>query len=62
MIEAMGQIFNADYLFTVLRVMSPILFASLACMMFYKGGVDAIGTEGMMLMSALAGVIGAHYT
>lgn len=42
--------------------MSPILFASLACMMFYKGGVDAIGTEGMMLMSALAGVIGAHYT
>ena len=62
MIEAMGQIFNADYLFTVLRVMSPILFASLACMMFYKGGVDAIGTEGMMLMSALTGVIGAHYT
>lgn len=55
-------IFNADYFFTVLRVMTPILFASLACMMFYKGGVDAIGTEGMMLSSALIGVLGAHYT
>jgi simple sugar transport system permease protein len=55
-------IFNAEFVFTALRVMTPILFASLACMMFYKGGVDAIGTEGMMLMSALAGVIGAHYT
>ena len=55
-------VFSADYLFTVLRVMTPILFASLACMMFYKGGVDAIGTEGMMLTSALIGVLGAHYT
>ena len=62
MADLIGLIFNTDYLFTVLRVMTPILFASLACLMFYKGGVDAIGTEGMMLLSALAGVIGGHYT
>lgn len=55
-------ILSTDYIFTVLRVMTPILFASLACLMFYKGGVDAIGTEGMMLTSALIGVLGAYYT
>lgn len=55
-------IFSTDYIFTAIRVTTPILFASFACLMFYKGGVDAIGTEGLMLMSSLIGVIGAHYT
>lgn len=55
-------IFNPDFLFTAIRVTTPILFAALACMMFYKGGVDAIGTEGIMLLSSLAGVIAGHYT
>lgn len=62
MSDVMRVIFSPDYLYTVLRVMTPILFAALACLMFYKGGVDAIGTEGMMLISALAGVLGGHYS
>ena len=62
MINILQQVFNLDYFFTTIRVMSPILFASLACLMFYKGGVDAIGTEGIMLMSSLAGVVGGYYT
>lgn len=60
--NVVDMILSTDYIFTVLRVMTPILFASLACLMFYKGGVDAIGTEGMMLTSALIGVLGAYYT
>ena len=61
MADLIGLIFNTDYLFTVLRVMTP--FCSLPWPVSCStGGVDAIGTEGMMLLSALAGVIGGHYT
>lgn len=55
-------VFTADFLFTAIRVMTPILYAALACMVFYKGGVDAIGTEGIMLICSLAGVLGGYYT
>lgn len=54
-------VFTADFLFTAIRVMTPILYAALACMVFYKGGVDAIGTEGIMLLCSLAGVLGGYY-
>lgn len=42
--------------------MTPVLFAALACMVFTKGGIDSIGTEGIMLMCSLAGVLGSYYT
>lgn len=58
----MNNILSSDFIFTAIRVTTPILFAALACMMFYKGGVDAIGTEGIMLLCSLAGVIAGHYT
>jgi simple sugar transport system permease protein len=52
-------IFSADFLFTTIRVMTPVLFAAMACMVFGKGGIDAIATEGIMLICALAGVVGS---
>ncbi|MCD8082962.1 MAG: ABC transporter permease [Clostridiales bacterium] len=55
-------ILSADFLFTAIRVMTPILFAALACMVFTKGGIDAIGTEGIMLSCALAGPVGGYLT
>lgn len=55
-------IFSADFLFTAIRLMTPILFAALACMVFTKGGIDAIGTEGIMLSCALAGPVGAWFS
>lgn len=55
-------VFSADFLFTTIRVMTPVLFAALACMVFTKGGIDSIGTEGIMLMCSLAGVLGSYYT
>lgn len=55
-------IFSADFLFTSIRLMTPILFAALACMVFSKGGIDPIGTEGIMLLCALAGPVGGHFT
>ena len=48
-------ILSPDFLFTSIRVMTPILFAAMACMVFVKGGIDPIGTEGIMLSCALAG-------
>lgn len=55
-------IVSPDFLFTSIRVMTPILFAALACMVFTKGGIDAIGTEGIMLSCALAGPVGGYLT
>ena len=48
--NVLDLIFSTDFLFTTIRVMTPILFAALACMIFTKGGIDSIGTEGIMLM------------
>lgn len=42
--------------------MTPILFAALACMVFSKGGIDPIGTEGIMLSCALAGPVGGYFS
>lgn len=53
---------NFDWLtfaFSTIRVMTPLLFASMACLIFTKGGIDSIATEGIMLMCALAGAVGA---
>lgn len=54
-------VFSTDFAYTTIRVMTPVLFAALACMVFSKGGVDAIATEGIMLISALAGVLGSYF-
>lgn len=58
----MNVIFSTDFFFTAIRVMTPILFAALACMVFTKGGIDSIGTEGIMLCCALAGPLGSYVT
>ena len=51
----------ASFLFTIIRVMTPILCAALACMVFRKGGVDGIATEGIMLICALVGTLGSFF-
>ncbi len=55
-------IFSVDFIVTTIRVMTPILYAALACMVFGKGGIDAIATEGIMLFAALTGVLGSYFT
>ena len=55
-------IFSTDFFFTTIRVMTPILFAALACMVFTKGGIDSVGTEGIMLTCALAAPLGSYIT
>ncbi len=48
---------SPDFLFVVLRVTTPILFATLAVLMASRSGIFNIAVEGIMLTSALVGVI-----
>lgn len=50
-------IFSADFLFVVLRVTTPILFATLAVTVASRSGLFNIAIEGIMLITALVGVI-----
>ena len=56
------SIFSADFLFTVIRVGTPILFAALAAMISTKCGIINITIDGTMLMSALIGTVTSAYT
>ncbi len=62
MLNLILSFLTPEYAFTVIRVMTPILFAGLSCMVFLKGGIDPIGIEGIMLLSAMSGSVGAYYT
>ena len=48
-------IFSAGFVATIIRVTTPIIFASMACLIAKKAGVRNITIEGTMLVSALAG-------
>lgn len=50
-------IFTTDFAFAVLRVTTPILFAALGAVIASKAGIPNIGLEGIMLFTALMGVL-----
>jgi len=55
-------IFKADFLFAVIRITAPILFAALGAVIAEKAGVVNIGLEGIMMISALFGVLFSFWT
>lgn len=57
-----SAIFSTDFVFSILRLTTPILLAALAALITDRAGVMNIGLEGIMLTSALMGVIGSAYT
>jgi len=50
-------LFSADFLRVILRVTTPILFATLAGAVSSRSGIFNIALEGIMLLAALIGVI-----
>lgn len=54
-------IFSTDFLHSVIRLSTPILFATMAALISDRAGVLNIGIEGTMLFSALMGVVGSAY-
>lgn len=58
----LSVIWTTDFAFSLLRVTTPILFAALGALISNRAGIINIGLEGIMLVSALAGVILSAYT
>lgn len=56
----LNVILTTDFAFSVLRVTTPILFAALGALISNRAGIINIGMEGIMLVSALAGLLSAH--
>ena len=55
-------IFSAEFISSVIRVTTPILFATMAILLSDRAGVLNISIEGTMLFAALMGVVGSAYT
>lgn len=60
-VSLINLIFTPAFLYAVLRVMTPILFASLASTVSVRAGIVNIAIEGTMLISALTGAIASAY-
>ena len=58
----MINIFTTEFAFSIFRIATPILLATLAAVIGEKGGVSNIGLEGIMMMSALFGSLVAYWT
>lgn len=57
-----AAIFSPDFLFSVIRVTTPLLFAALAALVCNRGGCLHIAFEGCMLTAAFCGVVGSAYS
>lgn len=62
MLNILSVIFSADFFSMWIRVATPIIFSSLGAVICEKSGVVNLGLEGIMLCSALMGVIGSAYS
>ncbi len=60
--QLLDAVFKADFLFAVIRITAPILFAALGAVIAEKAGVTNIGLEGTMMISALFGVLISYWT
>ena len=53
---------STEFIYSIFRVTTPILLAALGAMITSRAGVVNIGLEGIMLFSALAGVVTSAWT
>ena len=60
--KILSIIFTSNFAFGVLRLMTPILFASLAALIAQQSGITNMALEGIMLFAALFGVLGSAFT
>ncbi len=55
--DILNMFISAEFWYAVLRISTPIIFATMGAMISTKAGVLNIALEGIMLMSALLGVV-----
>lgn len=56
MLDILKEFFTADFLFTVIRVGTPLLYASMSAYVASLAGIPNIAVEGIMIFGALFGV------
>lgn len=57
--EALGYIFSFGFVYSIMRVTTPILFATLGSVVAERAGTPNIALEAIMLFSALGGALGS---
>ena len=57
--DILRSIFSVDFVYSALRLTTPVLFAALGSLVADRAGVINIGLEGIMLFVALTGVLGS---
>lgn len=55
------SIFSTTFLFSVIRVATPLILASMGAVITSNAGITNIGIEGIMLVSALTGVFASAF-
>lgn len=61
MSQVFGSILSTAFLFSVIRVATPLILASMGAVITSNAGITNIGIEGVMLVSALAGVFASAF-
>ncbi len=56
--QILDSVLKVTFFYSIIRITAPILFASLASAVSERAGVANIGLEGIMMISALSGVVG----
>ena len=62
MSNVLSSILSAEFFFSIIRITSPILFATLGAVIVEKAGISNIGLEGIMMISALFGSLCAYWS
>lgn len=60
--ELLSDFFTPGFFYTVIRVSTPLIFASLSSLVARKGGVTNITIDSTMILSALTGVLVSAFT
>ena len=60
--QLMSMVLTEDFLFSIIRITAPILFAAMGAVVAEKAGVTNIGLEGTMMISALLGMLVSYWT
>ena len=60
--EIFAQVFQIGFFAAVIRIATPLIFATLGEMFAERAGVLNLGIEGIMLLSAMTGFSAAYFT
>lgn len=55
-------IFSSEFFYSILRVTTPILFASMGAIVSNVAGVPNIALEGLMLIAAFCGMLFSYFS